>query len=311
MRIAIVTARAAVGTDDDEQLLLAALSEAATVVEVVEWEDPVADWSAFDLAGYGVRSTWDYTLRRDAFLAWATATAAGGHALRASRAALRPSRPGPLLGRKAAAAGARAGRALHVPSLRAGTSRVAVRRGDRGSCRPRRLTRSRCWPQRRPSAIVEIVSANNHDDVVIRRATASDLAAIVALLADDEIGVGRESPDDLTPYQRTFEVIESDQHELLMVAERNGGIIGTLQLSLLPGLSRRGAFRAQIEGVRVAGSERGNALGAYLIEWAINEARSWGCQSVQLTSDKTRVDAHRFYERVGFTATHEGFKLML
>ncbi|MDQ2790575.1 MAG: GNAT family N-acetyltransferase [Pseudonocardiales bacterium] len=155
------------------------------------------------------------------------------------------------------------------------------------------------------------MSANNHDDVVIRRATASDLAAIVALLADDEIGVGRESPDDLTPYQRTFEVIESDQHELLMVAERNGGIIGTLQLSLLPGLSRRGAFRAQIEGVRVAGSERGNALGAYLIEWAINEARSWGCQSVQLTSDKTRVDAHRFYERVGFTATHEGFKLML
>lgn len=95
---------------------------------------------------------------------------------------------------------------------------------------------------------------NNHDDVVIRRATASDLAAIVALLVDDEIAVGRESPDDLTPYQRAFEVIEADKHELLVVAERNGEVIGTVQLSLLPGLSRRGAFRAQIEGVRVASS---------------------------------------------------------
>lgn len=147
--------------------------------------------------------------------------------------------------------------------------------------------------------------------MLIRRATASDLAAIVALLADDDIGVGRESPDDLTPYQRTFEIIDADKHELLVVAERNGEVIGTLQLSLLPGLSRRGAFRAQIEGVRVASSERGNALGVYLIEWAIDQARSWGCQLVQLTSDKRRVDAHRFYERVGFTATHEGFKLPL
>ncbi|MGB9281462.1 MAG: GNAT family N-acetyltransferase, partial [Pseudonocardiaceae bacterium] len=95
---------------------------------------------------------------------------------------------------------------------------------------------------------------DNHDDVVIRRATASDLAAIVALLVDDEIGVGRESPDDLTPYQRAFEVIAADKHELLVVAERNGEVIGTVQLSLLPGLSRRGAFRAQIEGVRVASS---------------------------------------------------------
>lgn len=152
---------------------------------------------------------------------------------------------------------------------------------------------------------------NNHDDVVIRRATASDLAAIVALLVDDEIAVGRESPDDLTPYQRAFEVIAAEKHELLVVAERNGEVIGTVQLSLLPGLSRRGAVRAQIEGVQVASSERGNALGVYLLEWAIDQARSWGCQLVQLTSDKRRVDAHRFYERVGFTATHEGFKLTL
>ncbi len=77
------------------------------------------------------------------------------------------------------------------------------------------------------------MSVNNHDGVVIRRATASDLASIVGLLADDEIGVGRESPDDLTPYRRAFEVIESDRHELLVVAERNGEVIGTLQLSLL------------------------------------------------------------------------------
>lgn len=152
---------------------------------------------------------------------------------------------------------------------------------------------------------------SNHEDVTIRRATAADLAQIVALLADDEIGVSRESPDDLTPYQHAFEVIESDKHELLVVAARDGEVIGTLQLSLLPGLSRKGAFRAQIEGVRVARGQRGSALGTHLIEWAIAQARSWDCQLVQLTSDKARIDAHRFYEKIGFTATHEGFKMTL
>jgi GNAT superfamily N-acetyltransferase len=149
------------------------------------------------------------------------------------------------------------------------------------------------------------------DGVVIRRATVPDLAAIVALLADDDLGAGRESPGDLTPYRRAFDLIDGDRHQLLVVADRAGLVIGTMQLSLLAGLSRRGASRAQIEGVRVAGSERGNSLGAALMDWAIAQARDWGCQLVQLTSDKTRTDAHRFYQRLGFIASHEGFKLPL
>jgi GNAT superfamily N-acetyltransferase len=95
------------------------------------------------------------------------------------------------------------------------------------------------------------------------------------------------------------------------VAERHGEVVGTLQLSLLPGLSRRGALRAQIEGVRVARTARGLGLGPVLMGWAIEEARRRGCVLVQLTSDKARPDAHRFYDRLGFVATHEGYKLPL
>ncbi len=170
---------------------------------------------------------------------------------------------------------------------------------------------------------------NDPDDVVIRRATAADIGSIVALLADDELGARRESPDDLAPYRRAFDVIDADPRELLVVAERGAReidtergareidtergarVVGTLQLSLLPGLTRRGSLRAQIEGVHVAAGERGNALGARLVEWAVAEARDRGCRLVQLTSDKTRVGAHRFYERLGFVATHEGFKMPL
>lgn len=148
-------------------------------------------------------------------------------------------------------------------------------------------------------------------DVTIRRATAADVAPIVALLADDELGSARESLDEPEPYQRAFAAIDADDDELLAVAERDGVVVGTLQLSLLRGLSRRGAFRAQIEGVRVAGPERGQGLGERLMRWAIEQARARGCVIVQFTSDKTRVDAHRFYARLGFTATHEGFKMPL
>lgn len=149
------------------------------------------------------------------------------------------------------------------------------------------------------------------DPIAIRRATAADVPAIVALLADDELGAGRESPDEPHLYQPAFAVIDADPHQLLIVAERDATVVATLQLSYLPGLSRRGASRAQIEGVRVSASERGSALGAHLIGWCIAKSREWNCQVVQLTSDKTRTDAHRFYERCGFVATHEGFKLDL
>ncbi|MFC4335074.1 GNAT family N-acetyltransferase [Salininema proteolyticum] len=148
-------------------------------------------------------------------------------------------------------------------------------------------------------------------DIDIRRAVEADIAPIVAMLTDDAIGSTRESPDDLSAYRSAFAAIDSDPSEFLAVAERDGEIVGTLQLSFLPGMSRGGALRAQIEGVRVAGTARGQGLGGTLIRWAVDEARRRGCVLVQLTSDKKRSDAHRFYDRLGFEATHEGYKLAL
>lgn len=149
------------------------------------------------------------------------------------------------------------------------------------------------------------------NDVVIRTATAADVPGIVSMLVDDELGATRESPDDLTPYRTAFAAIDADPHQHLVVAESNGKLVGTLQLTVIPGLSRRGASRGLVEGVRVAAAARGTGLGTTLMEWSIDQARALGCSLVQLTSDKVRVDAHRFYERLGFTASHEGFKLQL
>ncbi|MFE7170192.1 GNAT family N-acetyltransferase [Streptomyces sp. NPDC057616] len=148
-------------------------------------------------------------------------------------------------------------------------------------------------------------------DLEIRPATADDVAAIVAMLADDPLGAQRESPDDLTPYLTALERLAADPNQHLMVAVREGSVVGTLQLSIIPGLSRRGATRSIIEAVRIHADERGSGLGTRLIEWAIDESRRQGCQLVQLTSDSSRTDAHRFYERLGFTASHVGFKLPL
>lgn len=145
----------------------------------------------------------------------------------------------------------------------------------------------------------------------IRRAVAADVESVVTMLADDPLGATRESLNDLSPYHRAFAEIDADPHQFLAVAEQDGTVIGTLQLTVLPGLSRRGALRAQIEAVRVHAGHRGDGLGASLIRWAIDEARRRGCVLVQLTSDASRVDAHRFYERLGFTHSHAGFKLAL
>lgn len=147
------------------------------------------------------------------------------------------------------------------------------------------------------------------NDVVIRRATASDVAAIVAMIADDQLGATRESLDDLTPYLAAFEQIDADPNQLLVVADRNDEVIGTLQLTIIPGLSRRGSTRGLIEAVRVAAPARGSGLGSTLVRWAVEESRTRGCTLVQLTSDKSRIEAHRFYTNLGFTNTHEGFKL--
>lgn len=146
--------------------------------------------------------------------------------------------------------------------------------------------------------------------VELRRARAEDLPALVALLADDPLGAGREGTD-LAPYVAAFEAIDSDPRHLLVAGWSGGELVATLQLSFLPGLARNGAWRAQVEAVRVAAGVRGAGLGAQLLTWAIEEARRRGCALVQLTTDRSRVDAHRFYARLGFVASHEGFKLTL
>ncbi|MDI6514961.1 transcriptional regulator [Streptomyces sp. KO7888] len=148
-------------------------------------------------------------------------------------------------------------------------------------------------------------------DLEIRPTTAEDIPAVVAMLADDPLGAQRESPGDLGPYMAAFERLRTDPNQHLVVAVREGRVVGTLQLTIVPGLSRRGATRSIVEGVRVHGDERGSGLGTRLIEWAIDESRRQGCHLVQLTSDQTRTDAHRFYERLGFSASHTGFKLQL
>ncbi|MFJ7075253.1 GNAT family N-acetyltransferase [Streptomyces sp. NPDC098781] len=148
-------------------------------------------------------------------------------------------------------------------------------------------------------------------DLEIRPAVTDDIPAIVGMLADDPLGARRESPDDLTPYLAAFERLSSDPNQHMVVAAREGRVIGTLQLTVIPGLSRRGATRSIIESVRIHADERGSGLGTQLIEWAIDESRRLDCQLVQLTSDMSRTDARRFYERLGFTASHVGFKLEL
>lgn len=154
-------------------------------------------------------------------------------------------------------------------------------------------------------------------DIAFRTATAADLPAIVQLLADDELGRQRESAGlPLDPrYVAAFEAIAADRNQRLVVAvERasEGGretVAGTLQLSFIPGIARRGAWRGQIEAVRIAARLRSSGIGQLMFEWAIAECRARGCSLVQLTTDKGRPDAHRFYEKLGFTASHEGYKL--
>jgi GNAT superfamily N-acetyltransferase len=149
-------------------------------------------------------------------------------------------------------------------------------------------------------------------DTVIRPARREDLPAIVALLADDPIGAGRETAGELEPYLRAWQAIAANPSARLVVAEdSDGAIAGTLQLDLLDSLTRGGRRRAQVEGVRVARGARGTGLGRALLEWAIAEARREGCGLIQLTSDARRDDAARFYEALGFTASHRGFKLAL
>jgi GNAT superfamily N-acetyltransferase len=161
-----------------------------------------------------------------------------------------------------------------------------------------------------PLAEIDLGSA----PVTLRAARQRDLQALVDLIAADQLGATRDGVRDvadLAAYTAAFEAIDADPAHILVVAELAGEIVGTMQLSFLPGLARRGALRAQIEAVRVADGNRGSGLGAAMIGWAIDEARRRGCALVQLTTDKSRLDAHRFYHRLGFVASHEGMKLAL
>jgi GNAT superfamily N-acetyltransferase len=155
--------------------------------------------------------------------------------------------------------------------------------------------------------------------VTLRRAAEPDLPAIVGLLAADQLGATRDgvnTPEDLAAYQRAFRAIDADPAHLLVVGEAAvpqtpERVVATMQVSFLPGLARRGALRAQIEAVRVRDDFRGSGLGSAMFAWAIDEARRRDCALVQLTTDKSRASAHRFYERLGFVASHEGMKLAL
>ncbi len=148
--------------------------------------------------------------------------------------------------------------------------------------------------------------------VAVRDATKADLPALLGLLAADPLGAARDAPlPDSGPYLAAFEAIERDPAHSLLVCEHAGQVIAMLQLSLIPGLSRRGAWRAQIEAVRTHVDYRGRGVGKKFLQWCIGYARSRGCALVQLTTDKSRADAHRFYADLGFVASHEGMKLQL
>jgi GNAT superfamily N-acetyltransferase len=149
--------------------------------------------------------------------------------------------------------------------------------------------------------------------VTLRQARREDVRAIVEMLADDALGTSREDTSDPLPraYTEAFEEMARDPNNRLLIAEKDGAVVGTLQMTFIRGLSRKGMRRALVEAVRVAAFHRGSGLGESIMRQAIALARGEGCAMVQLTTDKTRKDAHRFYERLGFTASHEGMKLML
>jgi GNAT superfamily N-acetyltransferase len=148
--------------------------------------------------------------------------------------------------------------------------------------------------------------------VLLREATREDLPALVALFAEDALGTGKDDAGaELGPYLRAFEAMAADPAHLLVAVECAGEVVGTLQLSVLPGLARHGALRGQLEGVHVRADHQGSGIGSATVRWAVEEARRRGCALLQLTSQERRTDAHRFYRRLGFTASHTGFKLLL
>jgi GNAT superfamily N-acetyltransferase len=150
-------------------------------------------------------------------------------------------------------------------------------------------------------------------DVLFRLATRAVLPTIVRMLADDDLGSQREKIEDplAESYYSAFEQIDNDPNHELIVAERNGEVIGTLHLMFLPSVSFQGGLRAQIESVRVDKRFQSQGIGSLMMKWSVERAKQRGAHVVQLTTHKTRQDAHRFYERLGFKGSHMGMKLSL
>lgn len=148
---------------------------------------------------------------------------------------------------------------------------------------------------------------------IFRKASRDDLPEIVSLLASDSLGSTRESTStgDFRRYETAFASILADSNQVFAVAELAGRVVACMQLSFIPGLSHQGAWRGQIESVRVADDCRGKGIGKQLFSWAIDQFKARGCRIVQLTTDKSREVARRFYEQLGFTASHEGMKLFI
>ncbi len=140
-----------------------------------------------------------------------------------------------------------------------------------------------------------------------RDATREDVPAVVALLADDVLGAAREGAD-MAPYLAAFDAMQAEGSNALIVGEEAGRIVATCQLTFISGLSLRASRRAQVESVRVAADLRGRGIGALMMAEAEARARAAGCALLQLTTNRARGDAHRFYERLGFTPSHLGFK---
>jgi ribosomal protein S18 acetylase RimI-like enzyme len=145
---------------------------------------------------------------------------------------------------------------------------------------------------------------------IFRQATRDDLPAIIAMLVDDDLGRGREEASDTVPpaYETAFTALEQDSNQFMAVAELDGAVVGYMQISFIPGLSRQGAWRGQLESVRVAAHLRGQGIGREFFTWAIDLCREKGCRLVQLTTDRRRSDALRFYESLGFVNSHNGMK---
>ena len=144
-----------------------------------------------------------------------------------------------------------------------------------------------------------------------RDATRTDLPFIIGLYVEDSVVETEEDPARATdqPYLDALAAIDRDPNQMLMVAELDGEPVGTIQLTFVPGLNRRGMWRGLIEGVHISAAHRSKGLGGEMMEWAVEQCRARGCGMAQLTSNKKRLDAHRFYERLGWTKSHEGFKL--